>query len=316
MAYKDDNTASDNFKPVAKPNPNWKNILWREWKHCADPDYAKRLYQAIATGPSSWFYRLLTARQSRPYAAEVEASLHEACYKQWGGKYIWAKYLRRVEQAKNKNSPLQSLITDLEDWHWLKRFIARHVLLYRGSEAINHLLILTITPASPLQQTANWLIESICVETKERLAHDKGEQLCPDCLLRCSAHSINRSWLPDLEFYGCRACKRSYGLLSCPKGVVLILDTNQLESYKLIDGLLYANWLLIRHLVDFDSVEIITANDETIERFAVQIGNDTDPTRDPLYKHMQCVISPRCQASANTIHILKNTFGHIEVADE
>jgi hypothetical protein len=64
-------------------------------------------------------------------------------------------------------------------------------------------------------------------------------------------------------------------------------------------------------LFDFDQVEIIQASDEEVERFAVQVGNDTDLVREPRYREMICKIGPECRLSENTIRILEKMFGEI-----
>ncbi len=293
---------------------NWKNILWREWRHCGDKDYARRLYHAVAGGPFNWFNKLTVRRQPRPHAAEVEAALYEVCRARWGGKYVWQKHLRRLEQAKAKSIPLQNLIADLENRHWLKRFIARHVLLYRGSEAVAALQTLAQDDTHQSQQTARWLVESICEETIARLAKVADERLCPDCLVHCHAHWLDRARQPDLSYYGCRYCRRSYGLLDCPEGIVAVLDASWLERYKKQDDVVYANWLMHRAVFDFDRVEIIRATDEDVERFAVQVGNDTDALRRPQYEQMHCYVNAECQLSKNTVRILESMFGQVERA--
>jgi hypothetical protein len=77
------------------------------------------------------------------------------------------------------------------------------------------------------------------------------------------------------------------------------------------DGLLLINWSVYRALFDFDRIKIIQATDEDVERFAVQVGNDTDPFRQPRYKKMDCAIGLRCQLSENTLRILQHTFGQV-----
>ncbi len=76
---------------------------------------------------------------------------------------------------------------------------------------------------------------------------------------------------------------------------------------------LRVNWLQRRALFDFNRVEIIQATDEEVERFAVQVGNDTDEWRKPRYEQMTCVVSARCQLSENTLRILERMFGEVKV---
>jgi len=70
---------------------------------------------------------------------------------------------------------------------------------------------------------------------------------------------------------------------------------------------------LVLDLFDFEQVVIVTANDEDVERFAVQVGNDTDPVRRPKYAQMCCLVSPECALSENTVRIFRRTFGRVEV---
>jgi hypothetical protein len=76
------------------------------------------------------------------------------------------------------------------------------------------------------------------------------------------------------------------------------------------------NWLTHRKLFDFDEVEIAQTTDEDVERFAVQVGNDTDPKRKPRYQKMRCVVSSECQLSENTMRILERMFGTVAVRGE
>jgi hypothetical protein len=83
------------------------------------------------------------------------------------------------------------------------------------------------------------------------------------------------------------------------------------EEIELSD-VLRVNWLVRRALFDFDWVEIIQATDEDVERFAVQVGNDTDPVRELRYQQMKCTIGPECKLSENTLRILDKMFGEVE----
>jgi hypothetical protein len=65
-------------------------------------------------------------------------------------------------------------------------------------------------------------------------------------------------------------------------------------------------------MFDFDRVEIIRASDEEVERFAMRVGNDTDPVRQGHYPQAQCVVRPGCRLSENTRRVLKKTFGQVK----
>jgi hypothetical protein len=59
---------------------------------------------------------------------------------------------------------------------------------------------------------------------------------------------------------------------------------------------------------------IIHASDEEVERFAVQVGNDTDPVRQARYPKTVCTLNPDNDLSENTRRILVRTFGVMQTA--
>jgi hypothetical protein len=93
---------------------------------------------------------------------------------------------------------------------------------------------------------------------------------------------------------------------------VAVLDAGWSETHRLQNGLLRVNWLAQQRLFDFDRVEIIQATDEDVERFAMQVGNDTDPVRQTRYAHIPCLIAPDCRLSENSLRILRNFFWQVK----
>ena len=65
-------------------------------------------------------------------------------------------------------------------------------------------------------------------------------------------------------------------------------------------------------MFDFDTVEIVRATDEDVERLAMNAGNDTDPVRKARYAHVHCVIAPECRLSENSLRVLEQVFGQVE----
>jgi len=189
----------------------------------------------------------------------------------------------------------------------LRRFIARHVLFYRGGEAVEILQALTKEGTPEMQQTAAWLLKSISADVTVRLAPDPDNWVCTRCFIRCQAYHL--SWNPLSTYYGCRACKRSYGLVYSPQGIVCVLDAGWPEKYRQQNKSLQVNWLRVRTIFDFDYVEIIQATDEDVERFAVQVGNDIDPLREANYSKIPCTINQDCHLSENTKRVLDSIFG-------
>ena len=35
-------------------NSSWESVIWREWRHCDHPSYARQLYRLVSYRPASW----------------------------------------------------------------------------------------------------------------------------------------------------------------------------------------------------------------------------------------------------------------------
>ncbi len=184
-------------------------------------------------------------------------------------------------------------------------------IIATGGQAIPALLAITGQTEHPLQPISVYLVVEIAQDTTRRLSHKVSLLVCPDCLVYCTAHPVQIKTLNTAYTYGCRNCRQSREFLEVTGPVIAVLDRQMLQKSEPQGESLRANWLAHRTLFDFDAIEIINATDEQVERFAVQIGNDTDPLRQPKYKQMSCHISPKCRLSENTIRILRRTFGQI-----
>ena len=98
--------------------------------------------------------------------------------------------------------------------------------------------------------------------------------------------------------------------------IVAVLDAGwESERERPQKDLLRVNWLRRQTLFDFDQIQIVQATDEDVERFAAQIGNDTDSWRRSHYRQMSCLINPGCQLSENTLRILQNMFGEVKTVE-
>jgi hypothetical protein len=156
------------------------------------------------------------------------------------------------------------------------------------------------------------MLRDIAHDTQKRLGPRAEHLICPRCLVRCGAHRADLPQQFDVTYYGCRLCRQSREFIDCPQGVVAVLDAGWADAQAQQDGLLRVNWLARRALFDFDQVEIIRAADKDVERFAVQVGNDTDPLRSPRYAEMGCAVGPACGLSENTLRVLESTFGQVQ----
>jgi hypothetical protein len=291
---------------------NWARILWQECRACGDRDYAQYLRRTLWAAPWSWFYGFSFGRQPRPYAAEVEAALEAACEAQPAIHHLWQGRLARLEEARQKNTPIKTLVDDLQENHWFERFTARHALFYRGGEAVEGLLHLVQMESPQAQVVALWLLQSIGVETSRRLAQQAGQLLCTRCVVHCHHFELEIARGGQIDYYGCRACHQSRAFQSWPGGVVAVLDRASRTIRTERNDQIRVNWLAQRIPFDFDQVEVLAASDEEVERFAVQVGNDTDEIRKPAYKKMGCTVSSTCGLSENTLRILEHTFGSVQ----
>ncbi|MBE7549864.1 MAG: hypothetical protein HS126_02140 [Anaerolineales bacterium] len=166
-----------------------------------------------------------------------------------------------------------------------------------------------------LGEFALQVLRDIAEETARRLAPRAHRLLCPRCLTRFGPHKAELSWWNSRTYYGCRTCGQSRKFLEGP--VIAVLDNRLPAAPIQQDGTVRINWSARRELFDFDTVEIVQASDEDVERFAVQVGNDTDPSRRSRYKEMPCVVRPDCQLSENSLRILRQIFGQtMEGAEE
>lgn len=165
-----------------------------------------------------------------------------------------------------------------------------------------------------LNPLARQLIHNISEETTQRLGNRAAFMLCSKCLFRSRPYKVDLLELLDFEviiYHGCRNCRQSWNFIECQK-VIAILD-NTLETEQFLQGgVLQVNWSVRRHLFDFDSIEIVSATDEEIERFAVQIGNNTDPVQKSTYRKMICTVASACNLSKHSQRILARLFGNIE----
>ena len=190
--------------------------------------------------------------------------------------------------------------------------LQRHsATLATASQSLDILRQVVTEADHPHQLMALDLLYSIAQTTTQRFGHCADWVWCLDCLSTFGPHSFE---IGDetLTFYGCRLCRQTQHYILFDGPVIALLDSELTVNQYEEDDMLYINWLKYRRLFDFDAVSIVGATDEDVERFAVQVGNDTDPTRLGRYAQMNCFISPHCRLSENTKRILREMFGQIE----
>jgi hypothetical protein len=254
----------------------------------------------------SWYFWW----RGQPSVAKVEAALQRLLEQIQPETWpVWRQALDYLKEHKDQPGQPERFIGALQSPHWADRFAARHVLVALGGEAVEPLHQLA-AEANSLQQMAIWLLAQIEQETTNRLGWRSADLLCPHCLARFGSHPVNLPWGVSFTYYGCRLCGQSRQFIAWLKPVA-VLDTNSAELYQRQKDQLRINWLQRRSIFDFERVEIIQASDQDVERFAVQVGNETDPVREPLFKQMTCLVGPDCHLSENTLRILRHIFGKV-----
>jgi RNase P subunit RPR2 len=235
-----------------------------------------------------------------------------------GLQFNYGEKIETMEQGRQISYRKEGVETDLTRlitiFDWLIELLATYpAIVARGGEAIPYLQQLA-TSHTTVNPIAKQLIRDISRETGQRLRHHGRRLFCPHCLTCCDEHKVELSWLESASYYGCRSCGQSRQFLE-GQVAIAILDNQSLVELSQQHGSLYVNWSIRRQLFDFSDVKIVNATDEEVERFAVQIGNDTDPFRRDRYKQIHCSISPGCQLSPNTLKILKRTFGQVLITE-
>jgi hypothetical protein len=241
----------------------------------------------------------------------LETALQKACTLSPAARGIWTEPLHRVEEKEISPASPASLISRLSAPDWVERFAVRQALAKRGGEAAAPLVAIRQSDGD-LQTLAVWLLKSIAEETTSRLKKRASSLLCSHHLVHPHSHKVRLSWRSVISYYGCRACGQSREFLEWSGKVTAMLDAGMAHEQVEDGGVLRVNWSVRQSLFDFDEVEILRATDEDVERFAVQVGNDTDKVRQRRYKKMHCVIAPGCQLSENTLRILRSRFGRVE----
>lgn len=252
-------------------------------EHAEQPLTRKEILSLLTSPTLSWFKASIQTR----------AEGREITYEQPG-----------IETDLNY---LQQVLDALSD-----RAEAHLKILRMGAEAIAPLReIVEMTTDPNLRTCSQQLIRGIATQNRQTLGGQLTKLVCPRCLTRFRAYDIDVSWLEKVTYYGCRSCGQSREHLSGQ--VFAVLDRQMADELVERHNIVRVNWLARRSLFDFDAVAIAQATDEEVERFAVQVGNDTDTTRQGRYRHMRCVVSDGSNLSQNSLKILNRTFGSVEI---
>lgn len=182
-----------------------------------------------------------------------------------------------------------------------------------GGEAVPYLMRIVNQKYNGLRPIAVDLLHEIATETKRAFSAQSSQLVCPLCYMYCGEHEIKLSHVSTINYYGCRACGQSEAFLTWAGDIVAVLDRNSTvtEEKNVEKGLLFINWFRHRYVFDFKAIEIRAARDEDVERFIMQLGNESDAIQKKRYETMSCVILPSCKLSENTMRILEDFFAEV-----
>ena len=186
-------------------------------------------------------------------------------------------------------------------------------IIFLGGEAISDLQKIAEDETDSLHEVSQKLIEGIGERTITWLGDQLDHHICSHCLTHFKKHRVRLSRFKTVEYGGCRICHQSRNYLIVEGEIIARLDSKSKSLSSVKGSNLYVNWLEHRQLFDFDFVDIRRATDEDVERFAVQVQNDTDRWRDPRFEKMTCTLHRSCKLSDNTKRILEQTFGEVVV---
>ena len=143
-------------------------------------------------------------------------------------------------------------------------------------------------------------------------ALDAHQLFCSSCLARFQRKGLRFERVGTVSIPVCRLCERAADAILDVREVVAVLDAETRQELSCADGVARVSYLKRNAPFDFDRVEIVRASDYEVERFCVQVGNDTDPFRRERYRQMRCLVAPGCRLSENTLRILGSMFGQVE----
>jgi hypothetical protein len=165
--------------------------------------------------------------------------------------------------------------------------------------------------------TALWRIRG-CAAYLRRVLRERITWLaCGDCLARLEKRSLPGC---PVKYHVCRKCHRVYDAgerWGYWRRIVAVLDRNwkgDQAPHPEDSNVLCVSGLTRGVAMDADSIEIVDASDEQIERFVMSVHNDTDEYRRTLYPRLVCHVAPHIP-STQTVNRLRETFADVRQVD-
>jgi HEAT repeat protein len=133
--------------------------------------------------------------------------------------------------------------------------------------------------------------------------------LCRRCLVRLETQRLPRN--SAVRVLTCRTCGTADDLLTGIHEVMAVLDRGMAAEIDRQGARLHVHALRRGRPFDLDGVIVRDADDFAVERFCMQIGNDTDPQRAARYRTLPVTVAAECRLSANTLRVLDHIFGTV-----
>ncbi|HEX2987774.1 MAG TPA: hypothetical protein VHS06_06335 [Chloroflexota bacterium] len=247
----------------------------------------------------------------QPDLLTLEYALREACLADGHARLRWTKPLAALSIEPASARPADEIILSLQHRDWMEQIRAANELLAIGGEAIEPLLAASTGEGRELRRNAAHMIRAIAEDTTRHLVPGIATLLCSRCLVGVASRRVGCGPGRKVSVYGCRACGQSHSFIERPHQITVVLDDQMSANQEMIGGILRVNWLCRGEVFDFNHVEVLHATDELVLRFAVAVGNDTDPYRLARYPRVHCHVSPGCALSDNSLRILAARFGRV-----
>lgn len=141
-----------------------------------------------------------------------------------------------------------------------------------------------------------------------------GQLYCVKCVARAMSfksptYNNTNIFFSDSFFYvACRKCESNLFFSEEIRRVILVLDRNMEEDMTVDGENLVVNQLRRDQLTDFDEIRIIDADDYQVERFAMQIKNDTDDKRREWLSYTLVHLNSKLSLSQSKINMLRDHF--------
>lgn len=140
-----------------------------------------------------------------------------------------------------------------------------------------------------------------------------GQLYCVKCIARSKTfktpnYNSNLFYSDSFLYVACRKCESNLFFSEEIQRVVLVLDRNMKEDMTVDGENLLVNQLRQEQLTDFDEIRIIDADDYQVERFAMQIKNDTDDMRREWLPLTLVHLNPKLPLSQSKINMLRDFF--------